>query len=242
MGEPGRHRSPARKEPDVEPEIAQQSTPSNEAVPARPTDLHALPDEALIALLKTGDRDAMTPLFRRYRRLLLSIASKILRDGAEAEELVQEIFFEFYTKIERFDPTRSSTKTWLMKLSYSRSLDRLKILSHRHHYNRGEMPKQIPDRSQLQNEADDVDGLTFEERSQIIQTALGKLPEIQRRTVEMACFRGLPLREIAGQINESYQNARNHYYRGLKKLRSHVDEIRAERINGARNDRRNAVG
>jgi RNA polymerase sigma-70 factor (ECF subfamily) len=66
--------------------------------------------------------------------------------------------------------------------------------------------------------------LTQKEWETAITTGLKKLKEKERKTLELAYFKGLLLKEVADQMREPLPNVRNYYYRGLKKLRSFVND------------------
>ena len=76
-----------------------------------PVDLTKESDIELIARLREGQQEALSPLFDRYHRLVLSIAAKIVRDRTEAEDLMQEVFFDVCRFVGRFDPDRGSVKS-----------------------------------------------------------------------------------------------------------------------------------
>ena len=95
-----------------------------------------LADEDFIERLKQGDDDALAALFRRYHRLVLSVALKILRDPGEAEDLLQEVFLEIYRKAGQFDRTIGSAKTWILQCAYYKSLSRRRYLAVRNGNNR----------------------------------------------------------------------------------------------------------
>jgi RNA polymerase sigma-70 factor (ECF subfamily) len=169
-----------------------------------------------MAHLRAGHDDALAVLFDRYNRLVYSIARNILQDNGEAEDLTQAVFFELFRSMAKFDPTRGTTKGWLLQIAYSRSLSRKHYLNIRSFYaeegqgSNGEFDFVIesgPD-------------LNHEERRRLVQQALEMLSEPQRETVSLAFFQGLSAAEIAQRRNESEGNVRHHYYRGLKKLRS----------------------
>jgi RNA polymerase sigma-70 factor (ECF subfamily) len=61
--------------------------------------------------------------------------------------------------------------------------------------------------------------LTAEEWKRVIEQGLATLNEKQRKTLDLACFHGLLLSEIAERTKESLPNVRHHYYRGLEGLR-----------------------
>jgi RNA polymerase sigma-70 factor (ECF subfamily) len=186
-----------------------------------------LSDEELFDLLKRGCGEAMTVLFRRYHRLVLSICAKIVRDRAEAEDVMQDIFFEAFRRADRFDAAKGKLKPWLLQLAYSRAMNRRQHLLLRHFYDHPQsFPEHDPNPA-LHDDSDCLLGLTHEERTRILQTAMGQLPPKQRQVIELAYFQGLLIKEIAEQIGESQVNTRNHYYRGVKRIRQVVEELQA---------------
>ncbi len=82
------------------------------STPALPR-LEDLPDQNLMTQLKRGNQDALTHLFDRYHRLVLSVGLRMLRDPAEAEDLMQETFFEIYRRADKFDPIKGSVNSGL---------------------------------------------------------------------------------------------------------------------------------
>jgi RNA polymerase sigma-70 factor (ECF subfamily) len=187
-----------------------------------PSQLQSLSDEALMEYLKDGYHDALALIFERYYRLVVSVAFEILHDRGEAEDLMQDVFFEIYRAIENFDPLKGSVKTWILQYAYHRSLNRRQYLNLRHFYDR----QQICELEALEPRcaSDTWNGLTYEEWARVIQQGLATLNDKQRTTLELACFHGLLLSEIADRINESQANVRHYYYRGLKKLRDSLRE------------------
>src|ERR1700733_7935652 len=80
--------------------------------------LARLSDEEVMAHIQAGHDDALAVLFDRYFRLVFSIAFKILRDIGESEDVTQSIFLEIYKIAAQFDPSRGTTKKWLMQYVY----------------------------------------------------------------------------------------------------------------------------
>src|SRR5215471_14516643 len=91
-------------------------------------------DEELVEGLCAGNSNALSALFDRYYRLVFSIALKILHDRGEAEDMMQEVFFEIYRTPEKFDAARGSVKTWILQHAYHRSLNRRRYLKVRGFY------------------------------------------------------------------------------------------------------------
>jgi RNA polymerase sigma-70 factor (ECF subfamily) len=181
-----------------------------------------LTDEDVMEQLREGHPDALPILFDRFHRLVLKVALRILRDPGEAEDVMQEIFLEIFKKAAQFDPAKGSAKTWILQYAYHRSLSRRQYLALRNFYDR----HQTTELAVVESNRVDVSwrGLTFQEWGRILQQGLATLNEKQRKTIELACFQGLLLSEIAERMKESLPNVRHHYYRGLQGLRKFLKE------------------
>ncbi len=96
-------------------------------------------DEALMARVTGGDQQALGCLFQRYGRLLHSIASRILKDAAEAEDLVQDLFLFIHRKCGMFDSSKSSARSWIVQMAYHRAIERRRYLVTRQFYTHAEV-------------------------------------------------------------------------------------------------------
>src|SRR5262245_47855068 len=192
-------------------------------------------DEDVMERLRNGDPDALLILFDRFHRLVMKIALRILRDAGEAEDVMQEIFLEIFKKAGQFDPARGSAKTWLLQYAYHRSISRRQYLTLRNFYD----SHQTTELEILESNRADIywRGLTFEEWTRLIQQGLATLNEKQRKTVEMVCFQGLLLSEIAERTKESLPNVRHHYYRGLQALRKFLQPQHSSEVQPRKSDR-----
>jgi RNA polymerase sigma-70 factor (ECF subfamily) len=187
--------------------------------------LRKLSDEDLIACLQVGHGDAMTFLFDRYFRLVLSVGLRILRDAGEAEDIMQDVFVELYRRACLFDPRKGSAKTWILQYAYHRSISRRQYLETRKFYNSEEIS--ILERGGWEPcySPNGWDGLTYEERSRVLKKGMERLSDKQKRTLELAYFEGLRINEIAERMKESLVMVRSYYYRGLKKLRDSLHSL-----------------
>jgi len=176
-----------------------------------------LSDEDMMERLRNGHPDALPILFDRFYRLVLRIASRILRDPGEAEDVMQEVFLEIFSKAAQFDPAKGSAKTWILQYAYHRSLNRRQYLALRNFYDR----RQSGEHEFSESRSLDLPwrGLTLQEWRRVIEQGLATLNEKQRKTLELVCFQGLLLSEIAVCTKEPLPNVRHHYYRGLEGLR-----------------------
>jgi RNA polymerase sigma-70 factor (ECF subfamily) len=174
-------------------------------------------DEELMARLDANDSNVLNLLFDRYSRLVLGIALRILHDHGEAEEVVQEAFFQVFQKASLFDPAKGAAKAWIVQIAFHRALDRKAYLDRRGFYlctDIGCLDNTLLGKTDLDQEI----GARLNRVH--LEKAFEELPEKQRRTLELFYFEGLELREIIEKLNEPLGNVRHHLYRGLERLRN----------------------
>ena len=181
-------------------------------------------DEALIVQVRGGDSEALSMLFRRYARTVRGLAYKVLRDTSEADDLLQDIFLLVHRVCETFDSTRGSVRFWILQMTYRRAISRRRYLISRHFYNHMDLDQagdQLSDfalKSVRRKES--VDAVL--QRKQAVQSWFAELSENQRQTLHLFFFEGYSFEEIASRLGQTVGNARNHYYRGLDKLRKQI--------------------
>jgi RNA polymerase sigma-70 factor (ECF subfamily) len=180
-------------------------------------ELHRLSDDDLMDHLRLSHDEALTVLFDRYHRLVLSIALKILRDSGEAEDLVQDVFLNLHQTAVRFDPARGNTKAWVIQMAYRRSYNRRQYLATRAFYSAEEV-QQLVEKAMLPF------GLQTPESRHLAAQMLDQVHGPQRRALQLVCLQGLTMEEVAAKMGESVGNVRHHYYRGLAHLRAVVRE------------------
>jgi RNA polymerase sigma-70 factor (ECF subfamily) len=215
----------SKKQIDLEP-IKSVSYGSDGSLNARPVlaDPCMRPDtsdESLVVRTGEGDREALTLLFRRYARLVRTVAQRILRDASEAEDLLQEVFLFVFRRAGLFDPARGSARSWLVQVTYHRAFDRRRYLMARHFYTNLELEEAIaagdepPSGGNLYDRT--IEGVLGREVVRRIEDALS---EDQRRVLRLYFVEGHTLSEIAALLGQTPGNIRNHYYRALEKMRA----------------------
>jgi RNA polymerase sigma-70 factor (ECF subfamily) len=175
-----------------------------------------LSDDLLLNRVAQGDKDALSDLFRRHARVVFSVACRILRDESEAEDLVQELFLFFFQKAGLFDAGKSSGASWIIQMTYQRAIDRRRYLDVRHHYSVQEFDEERSVATKGQISIDQIAGRALLDRFR------REISIEQRQTLELHLFEGYSFREIAAKTGQTFGNIRNHYYRGLERLRSYV--------------------
>jgi RNA polymerase sigma-70 factor, ECF subfamily len=203
------------------------SAPEKSPTPMTYAELAKLTDEALMLHLQKGHHNALAVLFDRYHRLVTTIASRILRDAGEAEDLMQAVFLEVFRSSAQFDPAKGSTKVWLLQYAYHRSFNRRHYLSLRGLYEHSPKAEGEPELLLARNSQSH----SAMESSHLVKEALGSLNVPQRKVLELAFYEGLTMREIAEKTGESFDSVRHNYYRGLEKLRTLLCSERESALN-----------
>src|SRR6267154_3727309 len=93
-------------------------------------------DETLMIRICNGNREALALLFRRYARLVRTVAMRILRDESEADDLLQDLFLFVHRNSFIFDSSKAGVRSWIVQMTYHRAIDRKRYLSSRHFYTR----------------------------------------------------------------------------------------------------------
>jgi RNA polymerase sigma-70 factor, ECF subfamily len=184
-------------------------------------ELKILGDAELMGHLRAGCNDALSILFDRYHRLVLSIALKIVRDPGEAEDVMQTVFLEIFRSVAQFDPAKGTTKVWILQYAYHRAINRRQHLSARNFYNQTNL-ENVENR--LPETASPLGRLTQSELKHLLRQGLATLSAPQKRVIELASSSGLSIKEISAKTGDSSVNVRHHYYRGLQKLRAFVGQ------------------
>jgi RNA polymerase sigma-70 factor (ECF subfamily) len=185
------------------------------ALSTQPIHYESCADENLLVLVQNGDRKALGVLFDRYARQILSVGLRIIRDTAEAEDLVHDVFLFIVDGKSLFDPARGSARSWLARVTHHRALDRRKYLMRRSFYDRTH-DDLLPEKETSCGS----DHPEFSYWRSYLERAFDDLSEDQRATLHLHFFEGFTINEIGVRLGQSPANVRNYYYRGLERLRS----------------------
>ncbi|HJT71924.1 MAG TPA: sigma-70 family RNA polymerase sigma factor [Terriglobales bacterium] len=191
--------------------------------PSRSSTALELSDEALMVRVCDGDKEALAALFRRYARVVRGVAYRVLRDASEADDLLQDIFLLVNRLCGTFDSSKGSARFWIMQMTYRRAISRRRYLTSRHFYTHVDLDQaadRLPGALSESGNGNSLDGVL--ERKQAWESWLAELTESQRQTLHLFFFEGYTFEEIASKTGQTVGNARNHYYRGLQKLRKQI--------------------
>jgi RNA polymerase sigma-70 factor, ECF subfamily len=161
---------------------------------------------------------ALAELYDRHAPTLLALARRILNSiggMSDAEEILQEVFLHVWNNAARYDAGRSSISTWLVLITRSRAIDRLrnrKVVERVHETAHQEDPVRHAS-------PEGVESVLFRERRQRVKSELDKLPPEQKQVLEMAFYEGLSQSEIAERAGLPLGTVKTRTLLAMKKLR-----------------------
>jgi RNA polymerase sigma-70 factor (ECF subfamily) len=186
-------------------------------------------DRALVSRVVDRDAEALARLYDRHGARLLGLASRILGDAGEAEEVLQDVFLYVWRSASAFDGTRGTVLAWLLVATRSRAIDRVR--ARRPAFRAGQRPlEEAPDPPSSQNpEAESAS----REWESLCRAAIAELPPEQHHALELAYFEGLTHQEIAQRTQTPLGTVKTRVRLGLMKLRERVGPYLKSRSHGA---------
>ena len=183
----------------------------------------AADDARLMGAIRRGDASALEGLYDRYARLVFALCVRMLRDATEAEEVLQEVFWEVWRRADRYEAARGAPRAYLLKVTRSRALDRLRRDRRRADLKlrAGLAPGWLPGPGATGDPAAEGDAIAAEQRV-AIGRALRTLPVEQRRAVMLSFFDGMSHREIAAAIDAPLGTVKTRIRKGLLRLRDYL--------------------
>jgi len=174
-------------------------------------------DQDLLAAIGRGDRTALAQLYDRHAPQMLAVASRILQDRRDAEDLLHDVFLEAWQKADSYDGERGTVRTWLLMRVRSRAIDRMRthtaarehgmVLSHVELGAALEDPSAAPDRVRARR-------------------ALASLPHPQRLVIELCYFEGLTCQEVADRCGVPLGTVKSRLLAAMMKLRQEFIPVR----------------
>ena len=171
-------------------------------------------DITLLEQLVARDSNALGTLYDRHGRLLFSLILRILKDRSEAEEVLQEVFVQAWTRANTYNVALGSPAGWLVGIARNRAIDRLRANSVRVRAI-GAVPMPSPVETP---EA----CASLSERQRNVQRALDALRPEQRQLIEQAYFKGLTQSELAAHFNLPLGTVKTRIRTGLLALRDQL--------------------
>jgi RNA polymerase sigma-70 factor (ECF subfamily) len=152
----------------------------------------------------------------RHRGQMVLVATRVLRDAAAAEDVVQDVLLELWTRPESFDPSRGSLRSYVLMLTRSRALDRWRSGAAR-----TAATRRASDEAYARPvfEASAADVAVRRDGAREIAAVLAGLPDEQRDALLLAYGRGLSANEVATTVGVPLGTAKSRLRLGLNRAR-----------------------
>jgi RNA polymerase sigma-70 factor (ECF subfamily) len=154
--------------------------------------LREIDDQTLLDRIVRGDEGALGELYRRFAPRAFGVARRVLRNDAEAEELVQDTFVEVWRSATRYDPRRAAPERWILTMVRTRAIDRL-----RQNGARGRLRDNLLGQPKSEGAVGPDLQVVASREAKRLRDALATLPAEQRVVLEHAYDLGLTQSEIA---------------------------------------------
>jgi RNA polymerase sigma-70 factor, ECF subfamily len=174
-------------------------------------------DVAIVHGMARGDSAALALLYDRYSGSMLALAQRIVGRGAEAEDVIHDVFLEAWRHAADYDQARGSVKSWLLLRTRSRSLDVQKS---------ARVSKQASglDDAWLAELGDPSRDTTAGADRARVRQVLVALPPEQREVLLLGYFEGLSSSEIAERIGAPLGTVKSRVAAALAALRSALSD------------------
>jgi RNA polymerase sigma-70 factor (ECF subfamily) len=171
-------------------------------------------DIALIERIVARDTSAIGELYDRYSRLLFGLILRILKDQSEAEEVLQEVFVQVWTRADSYSQALGSPAGWLVGIARNRAIDRLRATAVR---------ARAVEAAPMPSGGDSPEAYAWvSEQKRAVQCALETLPAQQRELIEQAYFLGLTQSELAVRFSLPLGTVKTRIRSGMTALREQL--------------------
>lgn len=175
-------------------------------------------DAALLRRIAAGDRAALGELYDRFSRPLYATALQILKNAAEAEDVIHDAFVAVWEKAAAFDPQRGSAFAWVVAFVRNRAIDRVRSRSSHEQLLAASSPADLGyDGAELQRDVGEQ--VAAREEAQAVRVAFAALPVDQQQALRLAFFGGLTQEEIARSLDQPLGTVKARIRRALHNLR-----------------------
>ncbi|WP_025159504.1 ECF RNA polymerase sigma factor SigK [Leifsonia aquatica] len=182
----------------------------------------AAPDlDALLVRTATGDQQAFSAFYDHTAPRVLGLIRRVLVDGAQSEEVAQEVFLETWQSASRFDPNKGRAMTWVMTMAHRRAIDRIRASQASRDRDTAVGIRDLP--TAYDQVAETVEVRMESER---VEVAMATLSEAQRQAITLAYFGGLSQSEVAAELGIPLGTAKTRLRDAMIRLREELGVTR----------------
>jgi RNA polymerase sigma-70 factor, ECF subfamily len=176
----------------------------------------------LIRAMANGDRAAFGRFYDRYAPLAFAMIGRIVREPADASDVLQEVFWEAWLGAKTYDSARGSPEAWIVMRARTRAIDRVRSVRRRTEV----LGAPLADAVAASSPEPGGDVATRASDRVTVKSALDDLPEAQRQVVELAYWNGLTQTEIAERLGQPLGTVKTRMRLGLERLKELLKSVK----------------
>jgi RNA polymerase sigma-70 factor (ECF subfamily) len=163
-----------------------------------------------------GNQSAQLEVYNRYYKAMYNTALRIVKNSAEAEDVMQESFLNAFTKLDTFKG-EVAFGAWLKRIVVNRSI---------YHYRKQRKKKEVA-LEDIMYKVEDNDGITSDhvftdQKAQKVMETMKRLKDNYRISLTLHLIEGYDYEEIGAIMNMSYANCRTTISRAKESLRKQM--------------------
>ncbi|RYC51558.1 RNA polymerase sigma factor [Flagellimonas olearia] len=175
--------------------------------------------DALLELCLKGQQSAQMEVYNRYYRAMFNTAYRIVKDSAEAEDVMQESFLSAFTKLHTFKG-EVTFGAWLKRIVINNSIYQYKKQQKTKAVDLDDIMYKVEDNDEV---APDHNGYT-ELKAQKVMDTMKSLKDNYRVSLTLHLIEGYDYEEISEIMNISYANCRTTISRAKESLRKKLNQ------------------
>ena len=169
----------------------------------------------LIHQMAEGDAEAFARFYDRYAPLVYPVILRIVRERADAADILQDTFWQAWQGAAAYDPARGTPEAWMVMRARTRAIDRVRSVRRREETFVAPLEESLA----VAAVAAGGDAVERAEHRGTITSALDRLPDAQREVIELAYYAGLTQTEIAERLKQPLGTVKTRIRLGLERLR-----------------------
>ncbi len=179
-------------------------------------------DAQLVTSIARYSEVALAEAYRRHGGAVFGLAKRVLNNPTDAEDVTQEVFLRLWNEPDRFDPGRGSLRSFLLAQAHGRAVDAVRSTSSRR---RGEARDAMRTAQGAYDMQHEVWDLALADQ---VASAMGELPDEERRAIELAYFDGRTYREVARLLDQPEGTVKSRIRNGMRRMRALLADTDAE--------------
>ncbi|MEM1067725.1 MAG: sigma-70 family RNA polymerase sigma factor [Planctomycetota bacterium] len=179
----------------------------------------------ILTRIAAGDVEAVDECLQKYGDLVWSIAKRLSKSSADAEDAAQDVFVELWQKAGSFDPTKAAEATFIAMVARRRLIDRLRR-------NKSQVDVECLDLDVFTDDGPLEGNVELQDEAAKAAKCLDRLPNRQQQVIALSVHQGASHRVISQQMDLPLGTVKTLARRGLIQLRDCMSRRLSARVEG----------